>query len=65
MLDSGGAAAAPAEFPAGLRVLLVDDDPTCLKILDRMLRKCLYNGTFFRPRVGKIAFLGLGARLIR
>ncbi|XP_074588851.1 uncharacterized protein LOC141844757 [Curcuma longa] len=45
MLDSGGAAAAPAEFPAGLRVLLVDDDPTCLMILDRMLRKCLYHVT--------------------
>ncbi|XP_042398240.1 two-component response regulator ARR2-like isoform X1 [Zingiber officinale] len=44
MLDSEGAAAAP-EFPVGLRVLLVDDDPTCLKILDRMLRKCLYHVT--------------------
>ncbi|RWW61441.1 hypothetical protein BHE74_00031497 [Ensete ventricosum] len=39
--DGGGPA---PEFPAGLRVLLVDDDPTCLKILDRMLRKCLYHG---------------------
>ncbi|XP_042408123.1 two-component response regulator ARR2-like isoform X1 [Zingiber officinale] len=44
MLDSEGAASAP-EFPVGLRVLLVDDDPTCLKILDRMLRKCLYHVT--------------------
>lgn len=30
--------------PAGLRVLVVDDDPTCLKILEMMLRKCLYEG---------------------
>eukprot|EP01018_Ginkgo_biloba_P006107 Gb_27151 [translate_table: standard] len=30
------------EFPAGLRVLVVDDDPTCLKILEKMLSKCLY-----------------------
>ncbi|VFQ65131.1 unnamed protein product [Cuscuta campestris] len=32
-------------FPAGLRVLVVDDDPTCLKILERMLRTCLYEVT--------------------
>ncbi|KAF9604301.1 hypothetical protein IFM89_005627 [Coptis chinensis] len=30
------------QFPAGLRVLVVDDDPTCLKILEKMLRNCLY-----------------------
>ncbi|KAJ1375982.1 Signal transduction response regulator, receiver domain [Sesbania bispinosa] len=30
------------QFPAGLRVLVVDDDPTCLMILERMLRACLY-----------------------
>ena len=33
------------QFPAGLRVLVVDDDPTCLMILERMLRACLYEGT--------------------
>ncbi|KAF8051814.1 hypothetical protein N665_1663s0006 [Sinapis alba] len=32
-------------FPAGLRVLVVDDDPTCLMILERMLRTCLYRVT--------------------
>lgn len=31
-------------FPAGLRVLVVDDDPTWLKILEKMLRKCSYEG---------------------
>ncbi|THU71081.1 hypothetical protein C4D60_Mb08t31790 [Musa balbisiana] len=31
-------------FPAGLRVLIVDDDPTWLKILEKMLRKCSYQG---------------------
>eukprot|EP01018_Ginkgo_biloba_P028190 Gb_32182 [translate_table: standard] len=35
----------PDQFPAGLRVLVVDDDPTCLKILERMLRRCLYEVT--------------------
>lgn len=32
-------------FPAGLRVLVVDDDPICLKVVDKMLRKCLYEVT--------------------
>ncbi|KAI3459240.1 hypothetical protein Pfo_015903 [Paulownia fortunei] len=33
------------QFPAGLRVLVVDDDPTCLRILEKMLRNCLYDVT--------------------
>ncbi|KZV35332.1 hypothetical protein F511_38840 [Dorcoceras hygrometricum] len=33
------------QFPAGLRVLVVDDDPTCLRILEKMLRNCLYEVT--------------------
>lgn len=33
------------QFPAGLRVLVVDDDPTCLMILEKMLRNCLYEAT--------------------
>ncbi|XP_022776489.1 two-component response regulator ORR21 [Durio zibethinus] len=32
-------------FPAGLRVLVVDDDITCLRILEQMLRRCLYTVT--------------------
>ncbi|KAL8137821.1 hypothetical protein V2J09_003822 [Rumex salicifolius] len=32
-------------FPAGLRVLVVDDDPTWLKILEKMLKKCNYDVT--------------------
>lgn len=32
------------QFPAGLRVLVVDDDVTCLRILEQMLRRCLYHG---------------------
>ncbi|KAJ7515453.1 hypothetical protein O6H91_22G013900 [Diphasiastrum complanatum] len=31
-------------FPAGLKVLVVDDDPTCLFHLDAMLRRCSYSG---------------------
>lgn len=32
-------------LPAGLRVLVVDDDPTWLKILEKMLKKCYYEVT--------------------
>ncbi|XP_020576239.1 two-component response regulator ORR21-like isoform X2 [Phalaenopsis equestris] len=35
----------PELFPAGLRVLVVDDDVTCLKILEHMLQKCRYHVT--------------------
>ncbi|KAG6766343.1 hypothetical protein POTOM_030420 [Populus tomentosa] len=34
-------------FPAGLRVLVVDDDPTWLKILEKMLKKCSYEVKVF------------------
>lgn len=32
--------------PVGLRVLVVDDDPTWLKILEKMLKKCSYEGLY-------------------
>ncbi|XP_060171855.1 two-component response regulator ARR12-like [Lycium barbarum] len=32
-------------FPIGMRVLAVDDDPICLKLLDTLLRKCQYQAT--------------------
>lgn len=35
---------AEIEFPVGLRVLVVDDDVTCLKIMEQMLRRCMYRG---------------------
>lgn len=47
MASAAGAApeaAAPA-FPAGLRVLVVDDDPLCLLIVEKMLKRCNYNVT--------------------
>lgn len=31
-------------FPAGLRVLVVDDDTTCLRILEVLLGRCAYQG---------------------
>ncbi|EIE27570.1 CheY-like protein [Coccomyxa subellipsoidea C-169] len=32
-------------FPAGLKVLVVDDDPLCLKVVEHMLRRCNYQVT--------------------
>lgn len=40
------AAVVPEQFPVGLRVLVVDDDLLCLRIIEQMLRKCKYNGLF-------------------
>lgn len=37
------------QFPAGLRVLVVDDDPTCLRILEKMLWNCHYEGKLISP----------------
>ncbi|XP_022965632.1 two-component response regulator ORR24-like [Cucurbita maxima] len=33
------------QFPIGMRVLAVDDDPICLKVLENLLRKCQYHVT--------------------
>ncbi|GMI84398.1 response regulator 12 [Hibiscus trionum] len=32
-------------FPVGMRVLAVDDDPTCLLLLETLLRRCQYHVT--------------------
>ncbi|KAL2233266.1 two-component response regulator ORR21 [Sesamum indicum] len=45
---SGGmsdVAPVPEQFPVGLRVLVVDDDVICLRVLEQMLRKCMYKVT--------------------
>ncbi|KAL8226997.1 hypothetical protein R6Q57_016829 [Mikania cordata] len=39
---AAGAGSVPDKFPAGLRVLVVDDDPTCLMIIEKMMKKCNY-----------------------
>ncbi|CAN6190435.1 unnamed protein product [Urochloa humidicola] len=33
------------QFPIGMRVLAVDDDPVCLKVLETLLRRCEYHVT--------------------
>ena len=49
-MDNGCFSSSPRHdaFPAGLRVLVVDDDLTWLRILEKMLKKCLYEGWFVR-----------------
>jgi two-component response regulator ARR-B family len=42
---SGGSSQLPG-FPSGLRVLVVDDDPTCLMVVSAMLKKCNYEGQY-------------------
>lgn len=32
------------QFPVGMKVLVVDDDQTCLAVLKRMLVQCRYDG---------------------
>ncbi|XP_022776233.1 two-component response regulator ARR11 isoform X2 [Durio zibethinus] len=44
-VESGFSSPRNDVFPAGLRVLVVDDDPTWLKILEKMLKKCSYEVT--------------------
>lgn len=36
------------QFPIGMRVLAVDDDPVCLKVLETLLRRCQYHGAFLQ-----------------
>lgn len=33
--------------PAGMRVLVVDDDKLCLKVIAKMLTQCNYEGVYF------------------
>jgi hypothetical protein len=33
------------KFPAGLKVLAVDDDALCLRCLEALLKRCNYEGT--------------------
>ena len=31
-------------FPEGLRVVVVDDDPLCLRVVEKMLIRCSFKG---------------------
>lgn len=42
--QSGSASDGWDEFLSGLKVMVVDDDPLCLKVVEQMLKKCSYTG---------------------
>ncbi|OMO82029.1 hypothetical protein COLO4_23288 [Corchorus olitorius] len=44
-LVDNGSSSSVGGFPAGLKILIIDDDRTCLLVLERMLRKLLYQVT--------------------
>lgn len=52
------------QFPVGMRVLTVDNNPICLRVLETMLRKCQYNGSFSplnsgcSPRLRSLSVVG-------
>ncbi|XP_022750306.1 two-component response regulator ARR12-like [Durio zibethinus] len=45
------------QFPIGMRVLAVDDDPTCLLLLETLLRRCQYNVTITSQAVTALKLL--------
>ena len=54
-------AGAQPVFPAGLRVLVVDDDPLCLRIVEKMLKRCLYEGAFRRTNASLLHLTDVGS----
>ena len=44
--STAGERAKEGNFPAGLRVIVVDDDPLCLRVVERMLQRCSYRGAY-------------------
>ncbi|KAJ4871367.1 Two-component response regulator ARR1 [Raphanus sativus] len=54
-----GGESTPEIFPSRLRVLVVDDYPTCLVILERMLRTCLYEGSNSQTQMIFFFLIGL------
>ncbi|CAM0909153.1 unnamed protein product [Alopecurus aequalis] len=57
--EPSAAAEAPAEdkFPEGMRVLAVDDDPVCRRILGALLGICKYNATVVSDAVTALEML--------
>ncbi|TKY58092.1 Two-component response regulator ARR12 [Spatholobus suberectus] len=45
------------QFPIGMRVLAVDDDPTCLKVLETLLRRCQYHVTATKNAITALKLL--------
>ncbi|XBI04185.1 two-component response regulator ORR22-like [Triticum dicoccoides] len=52
--------AAEDKFPEGLRVLAVDDDYVCLKVLENLLRGCKYHTTTVKDATTALKILRAG-----
>ncbi|KDP33534.1 hypothetical protein JCGZ_07105 [Jatropha curcas] len=52
-----GIGEAKDQFPIGMRVLAVDDDPTCLLLLETLLRRCQYHVTVTNQAVSALELL--------
>ena len=44
--QSGSASDGWDELLSGLKVMVVDDDPLCLKVVEHMLKRCSYSGAY-------------------
>lgn len=55
----GVASRSSAPWPAGMKVLVVDDDPVCLEVVSQMLQKCNYKADVFATSGGTIEGIGL------
>lgn len=44
MAERGAESSRKNEFPLGMRVLAVDDDRVCLRLLETQLKECGYQG---------------------
>ncbi|XP_022134679.1 two-component response regulator ARR12 isoform X2 [Momordica charantia] len=54
---SAGEDGAADRFPVGMRVLAVDDDPICLKVLESLLRRCRYHVTTTKQSIEALRML--------
>ncbi|KAE9586926.1 putative response regulator and transcription factor RR-A-type family [Lupinus albus] len=45
------------QFPIGMRVLAVDDDPTCLFVLETLLKRCQYHVTTTNQAITALTLL--------
>lgn len=63
--EEGNAAVGRArdQFPVGMRVLAVDDDPVCLKVLESLLRRCRYHGKDFCAASQSFSFVASTANI--
>jgi len=53
-----------SDFPTGLRVVIVDDDPVCLRTITETCKRCNYNVTSFACALEALAHLRANSRQV-